>query len=148
MWCLIVNTNSYKFGEVEYFSLRYFYHHGTFLILTWLLFYFAFCDHVFMDCLLPWYHFLFSISHFCALLGSIEKCVCLAHAFLLVGLFFFSFDFFFLVFLLVLPRSAKDKVWGNLIELLWFSIFLFFLAYLTSLWLLFFHLNSVLVLGK
>jgi len=57
--------------------------------------------------------------------------VCLAHTFLVVVVNFL-FDFFFLVFLLVLPRSAKDKVWGNLIEHLEFSIFLFFLTDLTS----------------
>ena len=66
--------------------------------------------------LLPWYYSsIFHLSHFCALLGSIEKYVCLIHTFLLVVVIFL-FDFFFLVFLLVLPRSAKDKVWWNLIE--------------------------------
>jgi len=34
MWCLSVNTNPSTFGKVERCSLREFYHHGTFLILT------------------------------------------------------------------------------------------------------------------
>ena len=85
MWCLSLNTNPYTFRKVECCSLRDFYHHGTFLILTWLLVHFAFCDHVFMHSLLPWYHSsIFHLSHFFSLLGFLEKYVCLVHSFLLV----------------------------------------------------------------
>ena len=82
--------------------------------LSIIIFRHQFCDIVFMNYLLPRDHSsIFHLYHFCALLGSIKKCVWLVHTFLLVVFIFSFISFSSSVLHPLYPHNLKLHNWGS-----------------------------------